>query len=133
MKTPVVTVAYDEHAGSGDVLADRLRARDDRGLGRRVCGGHRVSLLAGDGRDVHDSAIATRNHSGQHGPVAEEDPVGIRFHSSSDTSTVASDAPGTPAEQTRMSIGPSSDSTRDTASSTSAERETSVVTSRMSG
>jgi hypothetical protein len=48
-----------------------------------------------------------------------------RLHSSSGTSIVESDAPGMPAEQTSTSMWPSSSRTAATASSTSAERETS--------
>ncbi len=49
----------------------------------------------------------------------------VLFHSSSVTSTVGSEAPGMNAAQTRMSIGPSSCSTRTTDASTSAESATS--------
>jgi hypothetical protein len=50
-----------------------------------------------------------------------------RRHSSSVTSTVASDAPGTPAEHTRTSMGPSSRCVASTAASISAELDTSPL------
>ena len=51
-----------------------------------------------------------------------------RRHSSSVTSTVRSDSPGTPAELTRMSIRPSASSAFATAAFTSAEDAMSPVT-----
>jgi hypothetical protein len=48
-----------------------------------------------------------------------------RRHSSSEISRLGRESPGTPAEQTRTSMGPSSLSTRRSAVSTSRERETS--------
>ena len=72
--------AVDEHAGARDVLADRLRHRDHRRLGRRVGGRHRVSLLARDRRDVDDPAVAALDHARQDGAVAEEHAVGVDRH-----------------------------------------------------
>ena len=72
--------AVDEHARRGDVLADRLRHADHRGLGGRVGGRHRVALLAGDRGQVDDAAVAARDHARERGAVGVEDAVGVDRH-----------------------------------------------------
>ncbi len=46
-------------------------------LRRRVGGGHRVPLLAGDRGDVDDAPVAAVLHPGDHRAVAEEDAVAV--------------------------------------------------------
>ena len=72
--------AVDDHACAREVLSDRLRHRDDRGLGRRVGGGHRVPLLARDRGDVDDPPVAALDHARDDRAVAVEDAVGVDPH-----------------------------------------------------
>ena len=68
------------HARAREVLPDRLRHRDDRGLRRRVGAGHRVPLLARDRGDVDDPPVAALDHARDDRAVAEEDAVGVDPH-----------------------------------------------------
>ena len=72
--------AVHEDARAREVLPDRLRHRDDRGLRRGIGTGHRVALLPRDRCDVDDAPVPALDHVGDDGAVGEEDAVGVDPH-----------------------------------------------------
>ena len=72
--------AVDRDVVAGKLLAERLGQRDDAGLRRRIGGGVRIALLAGDRGDVDDAAVVLRDHQRHHGAAAQERPVEIDAH-----------------------------------------------------
>ena len=72
--------AVDRDVVAGQLLAERLGQRDDAGLRRRIGGGVRIALLAGDRGDVDDAAVVLRDHQRHDGAAAQERPVEIDAH-----------------------------------------------------
>src|SRR5205814_1319108 len=60
-----------------ELLGERLRERDDRGLGGAVGGEPGVARLPGDRGDVHDPPAAAQTQEGDGGARAEEDALHV--------------------------------------------------------
>ncbi len=62
----------DQDVVRGELLAERLRQRDQAGLGGRIMRGVRIAFLAGDRGDVHDAPVLLLEHRG-HDRLADDE------------------------------------------------------------